>query len=138
MIRSYKLGPGSLGLGAVPFDASAQLKNCRIEWSEEVDREDAVAMLNGEELPASENATYSAKLAGTVLQDLEAAGMVAWTWDHAGEEVAFEFAPRDDVARKVTGVVRVAPLNLGGDVKSRPDSDLSWSCIGTPEFVDIA
>lgn len=138
-VRRYKLGPGTLELGAVPFDASTQLKACSIQWSENVDSTDAVPMLSGDELPADENATYSAKLVGTAQQDLEAAGFVAWTWEHMGEEVAFTFQPRSDTARAVTGTVRVAPLDLGGDVKAQPDSAISWSCVGElPVFDDVA
>lgn len=139
MIRSYKLGPGTLVLDpGADFDCSAQLKNIRVEWSESTTSEDAIPVLSGEEIAAEESSEYTAKLAGNVLQDLEAAGMVAFTWDHKGEEIPFTFTPRTDAARIVTGVVRVGPLTLGGDVSktARPDSDFSWSIVGDPLFAD--
>lgn len=136
-IRTYKLGPGTLVLDpGADFDASTQLKNCRVEPSEQVDSEDAIPVLSGDEIAAEETATYTFKLSGSVLQDLEAAGFVAFTWDHMGETMPFTFIPRTDADRQVTGTVRVAPVTIGGDVKSRPDSDFTWSCIGTPDFGD--
>lgn len=138
-IRSYKLGPGVLTLDpGADFDCSAQVTNCRVEWSENVSSEDAIPVLSGEEIAAEESAEYTAKLAGTMLQDLELAGVVAFTWDNAGIEVPFTFQPRSDVDRAVTGTVRIAPLNLGGDVSktARPTSDFSWSCVGLPDFGD--
>lgn len=140
-IRTYKLGPGTLVLNpgvAGTFDCSTQLKNCRVEWSEQVETEDAIPVLSGEEIPAEETATYTAKLAGNVLQDLEEAGLVNYTWENMGTEVPFEFQPRSDVARSVTGTLRIGPLNLGGDVKSRPESDFSWSIIGEPVYAPAA
>lgn len=137
-VRRYKLGPGTLTLGTgTPFDASAQLTNCRVEWSEQVDSTDAVPMLSGDELPADENASYSAKLAGTAQQDLEAIGFVAYTWDNMGEVVPFVFVPNTAAGRQVTGSLRVAPLNVGGDAKSQPTSDLSFSCVGIPTMSDV-
>lgn len=138
-IRNYKLGPGTLTLNpGAAFEMNTQLSNARIEWSESVSSEDAVDVLSGEQLAGDEDATYTAKLAGNALQDLEATGLLAFTWEHMGEEIPFVFVPRTDVGAEVTGTVRVAPLNLGGDVKSRPTSDFSWSCTGDLPVGDFA
>lgn len=138
-IRSYKLGPGVLTLDpGADFDCSTQMTNVRVEWTESTTSEDAIPVLSGEEIAAEESADYTAKLSGTALQDLELAGLVQFTWDHMGEEIPFTFQPRSDTDRAVTGTVRVAPLNLGGDVSktARPTSDFSWSCIGLPDLGD--
>ncbi len=130
-IRNYKLGPGTLTLNpGAAFEMNTQLKNARVEWSENVSSEDAVDVLSGEQLAGDEDASYTAKLAGNVLQDLEDTGLVAFTWENMGLEVPFTFTPRTDVGTAVSGTVRIVPLNLGGDVKSRPESDFSWSCVG--------
>jgi hypothetical protein len=134
-IKSYKVGAGLLRLGeaASPMEATPQVTELAVEWSEDV--EDAVPTLSGEELAGE--ATYTATLTGTVLQDdLQASGLVRWSWANKGKVLPFEFVPNNDLDTGITGMVRVAPLNVGGAVKSRPTSDFEWACIGEPEFAD--
>lgn len=130
-IQSYKMGPGSLEFDGTE-DASAQVTKFTVEADEAVKSTDAIPVLSGEELPAEETASLSWKATGTLIQGIEAAALVAWSWAHAGEEVAFAFVPNTAAGRQCTGVVRVVPIALGGDVSSRPTSDISWSIIGTP------
>lgn len=131
-VQSFKQGPGSLTFNAGAQVASAQVTKCAVEADESVKSTDAVPVLSGEELPAEETAALSWKLTGSVVQDIQAAGLVAFTWDHAGEEVTFAFVPNTVEDRQVSGTVRIVPLALGGDVGARNTSDLSWSIIGTP------
>lgn len=138
-IKSYKLGPGTLTFGdGGAQDASAQITNCRIDPTENVTSTDAIPTLSGDEIPAEDDATYTYALAGTLIQDIDAAGIVAYSWTNAGVEVPFSFVPNTDSAREVTGTVRMVPLTLGGDVKARNTSDFSMACIGTPAFGALA
>lgn len=132
-IKSYKL-KGILTLGAAPLDVSCQLTSCSINPTENVDTEDAIHVLCGDVLPASDTVDYSYTISGTVLQDLAAGGVVDFTWTSAGEEVPFEFVPDDTGADKVEGTCRVIPLTIGGDVPSRPTSDFEWVIIGIPAW----
>src|SRR5687768_5234055 len=129
-ISSYKMGPGTLLFGAQA--ASAQVTKCTVEADEAVKSTDAIPVLSGEELPAQESASLTWKLSGTVIQDIDAAGLVAWSWSNAGEEEPFTFIPNTVEDRQVTGTVRVVPLALGGDVDVRNTSDFTWAIIGTP------
>lgn len=139
MIESYKVGPGTLTIGTVPLDVSAQVTACRIVPEESVETVDAVDVLSGEQLAEEETASYKFKLTATFLQDvLAATGLVAYTWDHMGESVPFTFVPNSALARQITGTLRVVPLDIGGDVKKRNTSDWSVSCIGTPTLGDVA
>ena len=135
-ISSYKMGPGTLTLGAAAdlIDLSCQMTNLRVEPSETVKSTDAVPVLCGEELPAEESASYSFRMKGTLLQDLAAAGACDWTWEHRGEEHVFTFVPNTVAGRSITGTVRVAPIVIGGDVDKtkRPTSDIDWAVIGDP------
>lgn len=136
-ILSHKLGPGTLTLGAVPLDASAQVTAIAVEFEEAVETEDAVDVLSGEQLAEEETASYRAKLTATFLQDdLSAGALVAFTWDNMGANVPFEFVPNTAGDRGVTGVLRVIPLKIGGDVKKRNTSDWSVRIIGIPELGD--
>lgn len=136
-IVSYKLGPGLLtfGVGGAK-DASAQLTKGTVEASENVKSTDAVKTLSGDELAQQDSVTLSWKLTGSVIQDIQAAGLVAYTWDNASDEVPFKFVPNTVEDRAVSGTVRIVPLAVGGDVDVRNTSDLSWTIIGTPVLGD--
>lgn len=112
---------------AVVTDASCQVRACQVTVSEKVTTNEALDMLCGEQLPAEDTVTgYDWALTATLLQDLSAAGFIAWTWTNKGKVVQGEFIPSTALGRKVTGPVRVVPLNVGGDVNARPTHDLSW------------
>lgn len=136
-IKSFKMGPGVLtfGVGGAQV-ASAQVTKCAVEADEAVKSTDAIPVLSGEELPQQDEVSLSWKLTGTVIQDIDAADLVAYTWDNASEEVPFAFMPNTVEDRQVTGTVRIVPLSLGGDVNQRNTSDLSWAIIGTPALGD--
>jgi len=136
-VESYKMGPGTLTLGSGPLDVTAQITKFTVEADESVDTEDAIDVLSGEQIAEEETASYKWKATGTALQDeLADSGFVAYTWDNMGVTVAFKFIPATSLGRKVTGNLRVVPLAIGGDVKKRNTSDLSWSIIGTPVLGD--
>jgi hypothetical protein len=137
--RSFKMDEGTLTVGPVgtEHDMSCQVANARVEWTENTTDTDAVPVLCGDELPADSIASYTAVLAGNVVQDLEALGTVAYSWTNMGEELEFTLQPRNDTARAVTGICRIVPITLGGDVRVRNRSDFSWACVGYPQLVDV-
>lgn len=108
-------------------DASCQVRSCKVTVSENVTSTDALDMLCGEQLPAEDNVTgYSYTLNVTALQDLTTSGFIAWTWTNKGKVVQAEFIPNTALGKKVTGPVRVVPLDIGGDVTTRPTHDFAW------------
>jgi hypothetical protein len=130
-VKSYKVGPGELTLGAVGptlKDWTPQVTSCTVEWEEDV--EDSVPTLSGEELDGEPS--YSATLTGTFVQDISADGLIDWTWTNKGTKVPFTYTPNSDEGASFSGVVRIRPLNAGGDVKTRPTVDFEWACIGEP------
>jgi hypothetical protein len=132
-IKSYKL-KGTLTLGATPLDVSCQVTSVSVNPTENVDTEDALHVLCGDVLPASDTVSYAYTLSGTLLQDLSTGGVVDYTWDNAGDEVPFSFTPDDTGVDVVAGTVRLIPLTIGGEVTARPTSDFEWAIIGTPTF----
>lgn len=134
-IKSYKL-KGTLTLGAAPLDVSCQVTAVSVNPTENVTTDDAIHVLCGEVLPASDTVDYSFTLSGTVLQDLTTGGLIDYTWANAGLEVPFVLIPDDTATTdpQVTGTVRLIPLVIGGEVPGRPTSDFEWACIGTPAF----
>lgn len=131
-IESYKVGPGTLTLGAGPLNVSAQVLSCSLVFAEKVKETDPVPVLSGEELAGTSSASLTWRLKGKVLQDLAAAALVDYSWTHAGETIAFKYVPNTAEDRAVAGKVRVIPFTIGGDV-SKTDaaqSDFDWTGIG--------
>lgn len=133
-IESYKLKDGTLRFDTLaPFDISMQVTACKITPSENVTTTEAKKVLGGDELPASDSASYAYRLSGKIIQSLEADGVVLWSWENEGVEVPFTFIPNDVAARQWTGVTRVIPLVVGGDdIEDTPESEFDWACIGKP------
>jgi hypothetical protein len=129
-IKSYKVGPGLLTFGSAgtPTDATAQVTSATVSWSEDV--EDDIPTLSGETLAGAAN--YTATLGGTFLQDITETGLVAFTWTNKGTVLPFTYTPNNDEGASINGQVRIAPLSVGGDVRSQPTSDFEWACIGEP------
>lgn len=136
MIESFKVIDGTLTLGTDPsdIDCSAQVKSAAVIPAEKVKETEAEDVLSGEELPGASSASLSYRLKGKFLQDGSAAGVVAFTWTNAGDEVAFSLTPNDADSPTVTGIVRLVPLQIGGDVdrNAAARSDFDWQIIGTP------
>lgn len=137
-LKSYKLGPGVLEIGdGVEIDISCQLSACRVNPTENVTTEAAIPVLCGEELPEDETVSYAFRLAGTLVQDISAGGVVDYSWANKGLEKSFRFVPSNTEGREVTGTVRIAPISLGGDVKKVNTSDFDWRCIGDPDLGNV-
>ena len=137
-IKSYKVGPGTLKLGAAGVnDFSCQVMSARVVPTATVKTLDAVKVLCGEELPEAESVSYKWTLEVKFLQDIEANGIIAHTWTNANTETPFELIPNTAKGRKITGTVRIDPIAAGGDADTRPDADASWSIIGTPALAAV-
>lgn len=133
-IQSYKINEGTLILGTTPLDVTAQVTSFKVSASEEVTSTDAIPVLSGEEIAAEEEASNKFALEGNLLQDLSVAGVVAWSWANAGTWQPFVFVPNNALDRAVGGLCCPVPLEIGGDVKARGTSDLTWRIQGTPVF----
>lgn len=129
-----KLGPGTLTVGTVgsTLDFSGQCTTARIVPG--VDTEDDVTVLSGAVLAGDR--TYTAALECTVFQDdLQAGGLIAYSWANKGEQVPFTYTPYSGGV-SITGELIVDPLEIGGDVAKKNTSDLAWACVGFPELTD--
>jgi hypothetical protein len=133
-IQSYVMGPGTFTLGAGPLSAGAQVASMTVTATEKVKTTEPEPMLSGEDLETPDVVSLEWKLTAKLVQDLAAAGIVDYTWQHAMEEVAFTFVPNTAEGAEVDGFVRIVPLAVGGDPKSRPKSDVTWVVVGTPDF----
>lgn len=134
-IVTEKLGPGVLTLGSGPLAVQQQLTSCKLVPAENVTIDDAVLVLSGEEVPEETTETYTWTLQGEFLQDLLAAGVVAWSWANKGTEQTFTFEPNDNHGTEAsfTGTVKPVPLQVGGDeVGKRMTAAFTWRIVGDP------
>jgi hypothetical protein len=131
--NSTRLGPGTLTIGdtVTPFDASCQLENGVVAWDK--DKDDDIRVLCGDTVAGA--TTYTSTFSGTFLQDLaDEAGLVAFTWEHKGEALPFEFVPNTEAGATVTGTIVVDPLDVGSDddYGAVMESDFEWDLVGEP------
>lgn len=129
-VRSTTLGPGVLELGEVGtlMDFSCQVTAVTV--SVEADRDDPTPTLCGDNLVGE--TSYNGTLEATIVQDLDRDGVVAWSWEHKGLTVPVRFIPNQVTGAEITGSVVVDPISIGGDVKVRNTSDVSWTFAGEP------
>lgn len=128
------LGPGTLKIGptGAEIDASCLVNNARIETTK--DQDDPKYKLCGTATPGK--ITYTYALSGNVDTDTaDSAGLFAYSQDHAGEQVAFEFIPNTASGTAASGTLVIDPLDFGGDDYGAPmDSDFEFSVIGKPLY----
>lgn len=129
-VRSTTLGPGVLEFGETGtlMDFSCQVTAVTV--SVEADRDDPTPTLCGDNLVGE--STYNGTLEATIVQDLDRDGVVAWSWENKGRTVPVRFIPNQVTGAEITGSVVVDPISIGGDVKVRNTSDISWSFAGEP------
>lgn len=125
-VQTYKLGPGTLIFDAGAQNVSAQITKGTVTPVINKTTTAAIPVLSGEEVPEEHEVSYAWTLDGTLLQDLASTGFIAWTWTNKGLFKSFTFVPNTVEDRQVTGFVRVDPVLMGGDVKTRPTSDFTF------------
>lgn len=130
-VNAYKVGPGSLTLGAGPLAVAGQVTECTFTTTEKTKETDPIPVLSGEELAGSSSASTTSRLKGKMLQDLDTGGVVAYSWTNNGETVAFKYVPNTVEDKAVEGFVRMVRFNIGGTVsKTDPaSSDFDWAVI---------
>jgi hypothetical protein len=128
-IQRSKVKEGTLHLGgATPIDLSCAPTNIRMTPSSDVG--DEVETLCGDVLPGEIKTTWV--LQGSSIQDFnDPAGFLAFAFDYDGENVPFTWTPNLD-GPTFDGTVRVAAMEIGGDVNGQLTSDFSWPMGGKP------
>jgi hypothetical protein len=121
------------GPEATQIDASCLINNARIEVDKEQD--DPKYKLCGTATPGK--ITYTYKLTGNLDTDADVSdGLFAYSQDHAGETVEFEFIPNTVAGTAASGMLTLDPLDFGADEYGEAlDSDFELVIIGKPTFV---
>lgn len=130
MPTESKLKNGTFTIGSTPLAMATQAANVRIvpETSEDGD---PLELLSGDVLAADATTTWT--LAARMIQDFtDPAGLIAFSWDEAGETVPFTWAPNGATGPSYAGNVVVRPLEVGGDVNRRLENELEWVITAKP------
>lgn len=123
-ISSHKLGPGTLSLGAVGSTKEFGVALTKATLTPEADDGDTIVVLSGDELIEEGEETWT--LEGSVYQAYDADSLIVWCNTHSGETLPFTFRPSTDQPLKATGKVLVRSIAIGGDVKTRNQSEFTF------------
>ena len=129
-MASRTLGPGSLKIGPTgsPIEWAGNLT--KTELTPTTNAEDDVPLLDGSNLSGEETTTWT--LGGALQQDYEFDSLEKFCFDNAGKELPFAFTPSKTGSIDWSGIVKIRPVKIGGDVKKRNASDFEFPVIGRP------
>ena len=131
---TYKLGPGTLKIGATgtSIDVSCLVNNAVI--AAEKDQGDSTTKLCGTVKPGA--ITYAYTLSGNVDTDIsDPAGLFALSQEAPGSEQEFEFVPSTAAGTTATGTLIIDPLDFGGDETGEyMVSDFEFALVGPPVY----
>lgn len=126
-----------LGETGSEVDYACQVSAITVEPS--VDTEDNTPVLCGDDEPGA--STYSATANITFFQDLPLPdGLTKASWDHRGERWHFRYFPNAEDMENlaVDGDIIIQPMTIGGDLRSKPTSEVTWDFVGMPTIMDDA
>jgi len=126
------LGPGSLAIGEVGSLQQFAGDITKVTLSASTDSEDDTPMLDGTNETGAD--TYSYELGGSIMDKYTADSLTVWCETNKGAELPFVFTPSTEGTLEVSGVVKVRPVGLGGDVKKKNTNDFAFPLVGDPTY----
>lgn len=131
-IKPTIIGPGTMKLGATGTltDHAESFMSLTVKWDK--DKGEDADFLSGDTIAGSNK--YTAKLSGKVAQDLSKSKIVDYSWKNKNKTVEFEYTPNTKTNAVIKGKVVIDPIDVGGDVKKRGESDIEWDIVGEPTF----
>lgn len=130
--KSYKVGPGTLKLGATGTETDFSCQFSDIALEPDKSSEDAIKVLCGDSIAG--DVTYTWKLKGTLVQDIEDNGISLYTLAQAGNTVPFQFLPKNG-ENGFTGSVVIDPTKIGGEIGKTATADFEWDVVGLPQLL---
>lgn len=130
-VQTEKLGPGVLELGDILTTGLAiqcQVREAILEF--DVDEGDSDVTLCGDDVAGED--TISGKITGELYQDWTEEGVNKWSWDFKGQSVPFTFKPRTAAGLTITGTLKMRPLPIGGETKTKLLAEFEWPTVGLP------
>lgn len=130
-VKTITMGPGALTIGSDLNLTSFESQVTSVRLVPNVDSEDPVHVLSGESVAGDRAESFT--LEGSMLQDFgDASSTTEWLFTHRGEEHPFSFTPNSAKGRKITGNLVVEAIEIGGDARTKPQSDFEFVVVGSP------
>ncbi len=129
------VGPGTLTIGsdAALTNFSSQCRGAKLVPS--VGKGEPIDVLSGEQAPGDRTETNT--LVVTLQSDFgHTNSKTEWLWEHRGEVHDFVYIPNGQLGRRITGQLTVEPIEIGGDVKTKPSAEVTFDLVGDPVFDD--
>lgn len=128
-IKSNKLGAGTLKFGEVGDEEEFASQVTAVKLSPTINEDDDINVLSGETLDGDETEEWT--LNGTFLQDYSGlTSLIVWCKENSGVTMPFTFTPTTTAGLTVIGEVKIRPVELGGDVKTRNTTDFEFKGVG--------
>lgn len=132
MIRT--LGPGSLTIGAAgsPRQFGAHVTN--IVLTPSTDSDDDIYLLDGSTEDGQDTTTY--ELSGKLLQAYDFDSLETFIFNNRGQKLPFVFIPANNGGQSWSGIVKIRPVEIGGDVKKKNTTDFKFPLVGDPTLAE--
>lgn len=131
-INYTRLGAGTLSVGTVPLDISAQVVGALLTSS--LDTGDMITVLTGEQLGSG--STTTASLTGSIILDPKAGGIGEFSYQNHGQIVPFVFTPNTAAGITATGELTMTKLDIGAtEYGALLQPDFEWAVVGEPVVV---
>lgn len=123
-IKRTVLGAGKLTIDTTALqNFSSQTTN--VVLTPKVKTGDPIRVLSGETLGGDREESFTLK--GKLLPDFgEAGSLQEWCFTNRGKDMPFEFVPRLDKSKKITGTLTVEAVEIGGDVGKADPIDFEF------------
>ncbi len=135
-VQAPAVGPGTLTIGATAALMNFSNQCTAATLVPSVDKGDPINVLSGAQAPGERTETFALKV--TLQGDFGVLNSTTeWLYEHRGEEHPFTYIPNVALARKISGTLVVEPIDIGGEVKTKPANDVEFDLIGEPVFASV-
>ena len=136
-VKILTVGPGKLSIGSDALIQQFESQVTSVKLVPNTETEDAINVLSGEQVAGDRSESFT--LEGSMLQDFgDANSRTEWLFSHRGEEHPFSFQPNNSKGKKITGTLVVEAIEIGGDARTKAQSDFEFQVIGAPVIATVA
>jgi len=130
-VTPITIGPGLFTIGADTDLTNFSHQCTSLKVVPSVTKGDPINVLSGGQAPGDRSETFA--IEGTLLQDFGRDNSTTrWLFDHRGEDHVFSYFPNNANGGEITGLLTVEAIDIGGEVKTKPTSDFTFTLIGPP------
>lgn len=126
------VGPGTLTLGESGSLRSFASACTKAALTPSADSGDAMDFLDGSQSAGEVTETWTLDV--TLAQTFETDSNLNWLLENSGQTMPYAYRPRSDAESTYTGTLQVVAAAIGGDVKTKNTSDVSFPLNGAPSL----